>query len=104
MTSLLQLAVRGDEAIRRQLDRRLRGATVQPFPPGDSPPNGCDAVVLLESQASDTALIRHCLETTRHTLLVAQPWLSGAVLDRLLDAASRSGAHLAIANPDRFRP
>ena len=98
------LAVRGDEALLRQLGRRLRGATVQPLPPDDTPPDGCDAVVLLDRRAGDAALIGRCLEAGHHTLLVAQPWLAGAALDRLADAASRSGAQLAILNPDRYLP
>lgn len=100
----MQLAVRCDETTLRQLGRRLRGATVQPLSPGDTPPDGCDAVVLLDRRAGDAALIGRCLEAGHHTLLVAQPWLAGAALDRLADEASRSGAQLAILNPDRYLP
>jgi len=101
---VIHLAVRGAEAIRRQLELRLRDATVASSAGDDAPPNGCDAVAFLESRPSDASSIRRCLEARQHVLLVAQPWLTGDVLDGLADEASRSGAHLAVLNPDRFLP
>ncbi|MDQ3702494.1 MAG: hypothetical protein M3442_16465 [Chloroflexota bacterium] len=90
--------------MRRRLAARLQGATVGPFPSGEAPPQGCDAVVLLESRLSDAGLIRRCLGAGRHVLLVAYPWLTADALDGLAAAAPRAGTQLAVLNPDRFLP
>ena len=103
-TGTIRLALRGDEPLLPQLRGRLRGATVAPYPDGERPPDGCDAVVLLDPRPAESGLIRRCLETGRHTLLAARPWLTASVLDGLAGAASRAGAQLAVVNPDRFLP
>lgn len=101
---MMRLAMRGAAHVRRRLAARLRGATVGPYPGGEAPPDGCDAVVLLESRLSDIALIGRCLAARRHVLLVAHPWLAGDALAGLAEVASRAGAQLAVSNPDRFLP
>jgi predicted dehydrogenase len=104
LTGTIRLALQRAGPIQRQLQARLRGATVAPFPGADRPPGDCDAVVLLDSRPSESGLIQRCLETGRHTLLAARPWLTAGVLDGLAAAASRAGVQLAVLNPDRFLP
>ena len=104
MTRPIRLALRGAGPVLRQLQARLRGATVAPYPGADRPPGDCDAVVLLDSRPGESGLIQRCLETGRHTLLAARPWLTASVLDGLAAAASRAGVQLAVLNPDRFLP
>ena len=101
---MLQLAVRGGETLLPLLERRVSGAAIVPFPPGGAPPEASRAVAFLDSGADDAALINRSLKTGKHTLLVAQPWLTARVLDGLADEAARSGAHLVVLNPDRFLP
>jgi hypothetical protein len=103
-TGTIRLALHGAEPIRRQLQARLRGATVAPLPGDGRAPDDCDAVVLLDPRPSESELIHRCLEAGRHTLLAARPWLTAGVLDGLAAAASRAGVQLAILNPDRFLP
>jgi predicted dehydrogenase len=103
-TGTIRLALRGAGPIQRQLRERLRGAALAPDPDGDGPPDDCDAVVLLDPRPGESGLIHQCLETGRHTLLAARPWLTASVLDGLAAVASRAGVRLAVLNPDHFLP
>jgi predicted dehydrogenase len=101
---VIRLAVRGDESTCQDVALRLRGASLADRLAADratAPPDGCDAVVFLESRESDADLMDRCLTAGKHVLLTPRPWLSGDVLERL---AAPKAAQLDVANPDRFAP
>jgi predicted dehydrogenase len=101
---MIRLALRGSDALSRELGARLHGATVEAWPDDDTlrPPSvECDAVAFLESTASDMERICACLASGLHVLLTPLAWVSPEALSRL-SAARSAGTQLAIVNPDRF--
>jgi predicted dehydrogenase len=104
MTGVVRLAVAAEETVSRQLAARLRGASLETWP-GDGampPPDTCDAAVYLDPRP-DAGAVERCLSGGTHVLLTPRAWLSADALERL-SAARRSGAQLAVANPDRYLP
>ncbi len=84
-----------DEAACAGVAVRLHGASVVPWTP-----DGADAVMF--DGAAD--LCEQVLRGGVHALLVANPCPPGEVIDALFAAARKSGAQLAVVNPDRYRP
>jgi predicted dehydrogenase len=104
MTGAIRLAVGAEEAVSSQLAARLRGASVETRL-GDGatpPPATCDAAVYL-GLPPGPEVIERLLSRGTHVLVTPRAGLSVDALERL-SAARRSGAQLAVANPDRFLP
>src|SRR5206468_12622872 len=79
---------------------RLAVATAEPFPFADR----VVGAAVETCSPDDEAAVERCLASGQHVLLTAPSAFSEARLDRLLATARRSGAQLALFNPERFRP
>ena len=102
---MLRLALRGDHAAARQIQARLRGATVECYADGRaSLLDSCDAEVFLHPRPDDESVVHQCLSSGRHALLTARSWPSPTQLDGLALVARGAGVQLAILNSDRFLP
>jgi predicted dehydrogenase len=94
---MIRLTVDGiDEAARRAIAPRLRGAAILA--------DAGDAVVFLGPVPPQAATIERLLAAGTHVLLAAESCLPADTLEALSAAAQRGGVHLEVVNPDRHLP
>jgi predicted dehydrogenase len=99
--------VHHDESLAQMLAPRTRWAGIVSceLSERDAPPAECDGVVFPgDLHTSEVLLVEHCLEAGRHVMLAADAGLTSEVLAKLIAAAERGKARLAVLNPERFLP
>lgn len=92
----------GDEALWRDVARRLHRATLTVVPSARTPASAGSAVVFAGTAQADVAAIERELAAGRHVLVAAEPCLTREALTSLTAAAAKRGVRLSVVNPDRW--